>query len=104
MQAAVRDIFGPRLQAVTFGSFYTGLFLPDGDIDLFLVGQNSYMGKVSPLSRASMKMFADYITSRKLGLGVKMIASARVPIVKFVCSKTGTLMHVFTLKMMPSRL
>ncbi|KAH9952027.1 hypothetical protein B0H21DRAFT_10348 [Amylocystis lapponica] len=76
---AVTQAF-PDAQVLPFGSYETKLYLPIGDIDLVIYSQSmAYSGKETVLHAIANAMKRSGITDR-----VRIIAKAKVPIVKFV--------------------
>lgn len=85
VQAAARSVF-PDCNVVVFGSTFTGLALPASDIDLLCRGWD---GK-RPITHDQMELFGKTmvkleVTEEKT---LDVISTARVPIVKFVDSRT----------------
>ncbi|TFY55297.1 hypothetical protein EVJ58_g8335 [Rhodofomes roseus] len=76
---AIREKF-PDAQVLPFGSYETKLYLPTGDIDLVVHSQSmAHSDKENVLHSLANTMRRAGITDR-----VKIIAKAKVPIVKFV--------------------
>lgn len=72
---------GPLLQPQVFGSCATDLFLPLSDVDVVILG-------VDP-SPHTLRMLADSVVRASMATAPQVIDKAKVPIVKFVDSKTG---------------
>ncbi|KEP50652.1 putative nucleotidyltransferase [Rhizoctonia solani 123E] len=68
-----------------FGSYETGLYLPLGDIDLVISSDS--IARASPAS--SLNWIARALKDRGLAHSVRIIAKAKVPIVKFVTTWGG---------------
>jgi len=85
VKAAAQSVF-PECEVVVFGSTYTGLALPASDVDLLCKG---WGGKDS-VTPKQMELFGK--TMIKFGLAeeksLDVISTARVPIVKFLDSRT----------------
>lgn len=85
VQAAARSVF-PECHVVVFGSTLNGLALPASDIDLLCRG----WGGKEPITHKQMELFGKTmvllgVTEEKT---LDVISTARVPIVKFVDSRT----------------
>ena len=75
-----RELWGPQIEAVPFGSFVTGLYIGSSDIDLDMLHVETSKAQSSQmLNKLGARL-------RKLGLAkdVTIIPTARVPILKFV--------------------
>ena len=81
-----------RPLAVAFGSHYTQLYLPDGDIDLSVVNEVEY-STMDDL-KYDMYRLSDALRSSKFGQDVQVIVGARIPLVKFKCGRTGVQVDV----------
>ncbi len=81
----------PNASVMCFGSFAAGMYLPNADMDVVIVS-NSYRTtglKVICQSRNQLGRFSDFVRSSNLGTSVETIASAKVPLVKFIDRLTG---------------
>jgi non-canonical poly(A) RNA polymerase PAPD5/7 len=65
-----------------FGSFYTGLWLPVGDMDISIMD-------VEGSQILNLKMLTISLARLGIPVAVEVISSARVPIVKYIDSETG---------------
>eukprot|EP00914_Ancora_sagittata_P019677 GHVO01039228.1.p1 GENE.GHVO01039228.1~~GHVO01039228.1.p1 ORF type:complete len:441 (+),score=43.54 GHVO01039228.1:205-1527(+) len=72
----------PKCNVETFGSYYTGLYLPCSDIDVCI--QN-----VEGNPKENLKILANQLLNWKMAQGIEVITSARVPIVKYVDEELG---------------
>ncbi|KAF8820349.1 polynucleotide adenylyltransferase [Cardiosporidium cionae] len=70
-----------------FGSWVTGLSLPDGDLDICLL---NIPGDV----KMNLKLFAYLLCKLRIAQSIELVTSARVPIVKFIDRETGILADV----------
>ena len=71
--------FWPQTQAHVFGSCATDLYLPGSDIDMVVIsttGDYEQRGKLYQLS--------SFLRTNKLAKNIEVIATAKVPIIKFV--------------------
>lgn len=92
LRLMVKSYYKPNAEVLAFGSFPAGLYLPTADMDLvlcstqFLEGGRAVFG-----NRNALFGFADFLRRQKLALNdkVEIIQSAKVPLVKYVCSTTG---------------
>ncbi|KAF4662077.1 hypothetical protein FOL47_006407 [Perkinsus chesapeaki] len=78
----------PEAVVVEFGSSWTGLNLPDGDIDLAiqrLPGPNHVRENLKVL----MNQFAKALHASNIATHIHVIDTARVPIVKFIDRRSG---------------
>ncbi|KAL4881407.1 hypothetical protein BJY04DRAFT_207517 [Aspergillus karnatakaensis] len=92
LQAAFRSRYH-NVQIRAFGSFASGLYLPNADMDLVLLS-NSFMRsgiKTFGERKGQIYAFAAFIKNKDLAVpgSVETIAHARVPILKFVDKVTG---------------
>lgn len=71
--------FWPKTQAHVFGSCATDLYLPGSDIDMVVI---STTGDYE--SRQRLYSLASYLRKNKLAKNIEVIATAKVPIIKFV--------------------
>ncbi|GEQ69023.1 hypothetical protein JCM33374_g2693 [Metschnikowia sp. JCM 33374] len=71
--------FWPETSAHVFGSCATDLYLPGSDIDMVII---SSTGDYEQRSR--LYQLSSYLRTHKLGKNIEVIASAKVPIIKFV--------------------
>ncbi|KAM9923831.1 hypothetical protein OXX59_004935 [Metschnikowia pulcherrima] len=71
--------FWPETQAHVFGSCATDLYLPGSDIDMVVI---STTGDYEQRSR--LYQLSSYLRTHKLAKNIEVIASAKVPIIKFV--------------------
>lgn len=78
----VAQTLWPKCEVCSFGSYYTGLWLPNGDMDICLMN-------VPGDQAANLRLLTVCLTRLGIPLAVEIIASARVPIVKFIDSETG---------------
>jgi DNA polymerase sigma len=70
-------------QVVIFGSVYTGLCLPDGDLDLAVTGLSiTHMSRHE--KKTVMKRLAKILIDDGTASNVEVVDTARVPIVKFI--------------------
>jgi non-canonical poly(A) RNA polymerase PAPD5/7 len=69
----------PGSKVSPFGSFETGLYLPQGDIDLIL--QNEHLLEAP---RTTLHRLASLFRHYNIGTNIQVIAKAKVPIIKFV--------------------
>lgn len=72
----------PRAAVEVFGSSATGLCLPSSDVDCVVFGAGD-------ATRAKLNELALEIRRRRLASAIEVIASARVPIIKFTHQATG---------------
>lgn len=72
----------PRCTVIPFGSYFTSLWLPTGDMDIAIMG-------VEGPQILNLKMLTLCLIRLGIPLAVEVISSARVPIVKFVDSESG---------------
>ncbi|KAK3950281.1 hypothetical protein QBC32DRAFT_18854 [Pseudoneurospora amorphoporcata] len=87
----VRNTF-PDAGVYPFGSFPSGLYLPTGDMDMVLCSdqyKRNYRAKYD--TRRTMYRLSDALKQQKLAFQneVEIIAFAKVPLVKWVDSRTG---------------
>ncbi|EER05637.1 TRF4/5 nucletotidyl transferase, putative [Perkinsus marinus ATCC 50983] len=85
---AITNALWPEAVVVEFGSSWTGLNLPDGDIDLAiqrLPGPNHVRENLKLL----MNQFAKALHVSKIATHIHVIDTARVPIVKFIDRRSG---------------
>lgn len=78
----VAQALWPECSVLSFGSYYTGLWLPNGDMDI------SIMGVEGP-QIFNLRMLTVCLTRLGIPLAVEVISSARVPIVKYIDSESG---------------
>lgn len=71
--------FWPATQAHVFGSCATDLYLPGSDIDMVVI---STTGDYEQRSR--LYQLSSYLRTNRLAKNIQVIASAKVPIIKFV--------------------
>lgn len=71
--------FWPSTQAHVFGSCATDLYLPGSDIDMVVI---STTGDYEQRSR--LYQLSSYLRTHRLAKNIQVIASAKVPIIKFV--------------------
>jgi len=76
----VQDLW-PSAKLETFGSYNTGLYLPDGDIDMVIFGQ----WEQPPLWQLRNKLLEQGITREE---NISVIEKAVVPIIKLIDSQT----------------
>ena len=102
-EKAVREDLLDRLQKVIqrweptwslqcFGSFAAGLYLPNADMDVVVTSygfQRSGRGNI-PQNYHKLQKIADFL-SRRIAIedSMEVIASAKVPLIKFADAKTG---------------
>lgn len=76
----------------SFGSFPAGLYLPTADMDLVLLSSEFARGGYPQFnSKRALWRFRDFIQHNRLAVtdSIEVIASAKVPIVKYVDAETG---------------
>lgn len=71
--------FWPQTQAHVFGSCATDLYLPGSDIDMVII---STTGDYEQRSR--LYQLSSFLRTNKLAKNIEVIATAKVPIIKFV--------------------
>ncbi|KAL7067457.1 PAP/25A associated domain-containing protein [Cryptosporidium serpentis] len=71
----------PNSKVQPFGSFFTGLSLPTGDLDICILN-------VSGSPKRRLRELADALRNWDLCTGLELILTARVPIIKFVDSES----------------
>lgn len=74
--------FWPQTQAHVFGSCATDLYLPGSDIDMVII---STTGDYEQRSR--LYQLSSFLRTNKLAKNIEVIATAKVPIIKFVDPK-----------------
>ncbi|KAI9778867.1 MAG: hypothetical protein M1839_007830 [Geoglossum umbratile] len=77
---------------LSFGSFATGLYLPDSDMDLVMVSDSYMQGHPAVYDRRShLRLFHDFIDRRGISAPgtAEIVAMAKVPLVKYVDRRTG---------------
>lgn len=72
----------PSCQVKVFGSFFTGLSLPNGDVDVAVSG-------VTCKSTTAMKMLAEHLLAKGEISWLEIIESAKVPVVKVRSQSCG---------------
>ncbi|XP_053992450.1 non-canonical poly(A) RNA polymerase protein Trf4-1-like isoform X2 [Hylaeus volcanicus] len=72
----------PNCTVTPFGSYYTGLWLPVGDMDISIMD-------VEGSQILNLKMLTISLARLGIPVAVEVISSARVPIVKYIDSETG---------------
>ena len=102
-EKAVREDLLDRLQKVIhrweptwslqcFGSFAAGLYLPNADMDVVVMSygfQRSGRGNI-PQNYHKLQKIADFLSQRiAIEDSMEVIASAKVPLIKFADAKTG---------------
>ncbi|KAH8739248.1 TRF4/5 nucletotidyl transferase [Cryptosporidium ryanae] len=70
----------PESKVQLFGSYYTGLSLPSGDIDVCILN-------VSGDPKRRLRELAKVLKDLKLCTGIELILTAKVPIIKYVDSE-----------------
>ncbi|KAK6589516.1 TRF4 5 nucletotidyl transferase [Cryptosporidium xiaoi] len=70
----------PESKVQPFGSYYTGLSLPGGDIDVCILN-------VSGDPKRRLREFAKVLKDLNLCTGIELILTAKVPIIKYVDSE-----------------
>lgn len=71
--------FWPKTQAHVFGSCATDLYLPGSDIDMVIISTTGDYEQ-----RQKLYSLASYLRKNQLAKNIEVIASAKVPIIKFV--------------------
>ncbi|KAK9464282.1 hypothetical protein V1512DRAFT_278555 [Lipomyces arxii] len=83
IQKCVKSLWSDATLCV-FGSYATNLYLPDSDIDLVIISEDQRYD-----TRSSLYQLANALKSAQIAVTVEVIASARVPIIKFKDRKSG---------------
>lgn len=81
----VCQLLWPDCIVSTFGSYYTGLTLPNGDVDVNL--KTAYVGPGD--SVRALRLLTLCMNKLGMAYALEVIAGARVPIVKLVDAETG---------------
>ena len=82
----------PAAQVQVFGSYETGLFLPESDIDVLCIGTNAAPGRAR---RKALHRLGDALARAPWRvLQLEVVDSARVPIVKYVDGVSGIAVDV----------
>lgn len=71
--------FWPNTQAHVFGSCATDLYLPGSDIDMVVISTTGDYEQ-----RSKLYQLSSHLRTNKLAKNIEVIASAKVPIIKFV--------------------
>ncbi|KAK4449601.1 hypothetical protein QBC34DRAFT_404448 [Podospora aff. communis PSN243] len=91
LKRCCRNFWGDA-EAYCFGSFPTGLYLPTSDMDLVVLSDQVLKGtgRAKYTERRSLYKFGDHLrkTGRVYNSEIEFILFARVPLVKFVESRT----------------
>ena len=74
----------PDSRLLPFGSYATDLYLPQSDIDCCVISEGKNKNNKSYLYE-----LASFLKYKKLAIKVEVIASARIPIIKFVEAESG---------------
>ncbi|XBW38467.1 hypothetical protein QEN19_004057 [Hanseniaspora menglaensis] len=74
----------PDSQLLPFGSYATDLYLPQSDIDCCVISEGKNKN-----SKSFLYELASFLKYKKLAIRVEVIASARIPIIKFVEAESG---------------
>ncbi|KAF7456458.1 TRF4 5 nucletotidyl transferase [Cryptosporidium felis] len=77
----------PGSKVQPFGSYYTGLSLPTGDLDVCILN-------VSGDPKRRLREFAGLLKEWKLCIGIELILTAKVPIIKYVDSEACILVDI----------
>ncbi|CEM30525.1 unnamed protein product [Vitrella brassicaformis CCMP3155] len=80
VREAVRSIW-PNATVDAFGSYRTGLYLPNGDLDIVVDGP--------PSGQNALKKLASHLLKMKIARAMEVITRAKVPIVKFIDKERG---------------
>ena len=72
-------LFWPGTEAHVFGSSATDLYLPGSDIDMVVLSDTGDYE-----NRSRLYQLSSFLKAKKLATNVEVIASAKVPIIKFV--------------------
>jgi len=73
----------PNCKVHPFGSYYTGLYLPHGDIDVCLIDDRGEDPKLK------LKSLAKWLRKSRIAEETELILKARVPIINYIDRKTG---------------
>lgn len=76
--------FWPGTEAHVFGSCATDLYLPGSDIDMVIISQTGDYE-----NRSRLYQLSTFLRNSKLAKNIEVIASAKVPIIKFVDPKSN---------------